>query len=103
MPKIKLQSEYDDLDKYDCFGTIIYYKKNINIRHNPYGPAVIWKNGSKEYHIENKIHRLDGPAIILSSGQEEYYINGKYLNKEEFEYHPERLKYLDKEHLLCLK
>jgi len=104
MSKIKLQSEYDDLDnyKYDN-GDIVYYRKNTNIYHNPYGPAVICKNTYKEYYINGKCHRLDGPARIWATGTEEYWINHKYLTKEEFEKHPERLKYLGKEHLICLK
>ena len=32
-----------------------------------------------------------------------YYINDICLNKEEFEKHHERLKYLGKEYLICLK
>ena len=99
----KIKSEYDDLDKYNSYGDIFYYKKGTNIRHNPYGPAGVSKNGHKEYWIENKLHRLDGPASIWNTGEEFYYINGKYLTKEEFYSHPDVLKYLGKEHLICLK
>ena len=103
MTEIKLQSEYPDLDKYENeFGDIFYYKKDMDIWHNPYGPAYININGNKVYYIEGKIHRLDGPATIFSNFGK-YYINGKSLTKEEFEKHPERLKYLDREHLICLK
>ena len=102
MPKIK--SEYDDLDKCQFNdGRIIYYKKGTNIWHNPYGPASIGKNGYKVYYINGKRHRLDGPAVIWSNGDEHYYINNEPLTKEEFEVHPERLKFLGKEHLICLK
>ena len=102
MPKIK--SEYDDLDKYKYSNEdIIYCKKNTNLRHNPYGPAVIFKNRSIIYYIENEYHRLDGPAIIWSSGEEDYYINNKRLSKEEFKVHPERLKFIGKGYLICLK
>ena len=101
MPYIK--SEYDDLDKYKSdIGNIYYCKINTHIRHNPYGPAVIHASGYKAYLIEDKYHRLDGPAMILSDGEEIYFINDKQLTKEEFEKHPERLKYLGKEHLICL-
>ena len=104
MSKIKLQSEYDNLDKYkDILGNIYYYKKNTYIRHNPYGPAIIWINGSKFYFIEDKCHRLDGPAAVYKDDENYYYINNKQLTKEEFELHPERLKFLNKEYLLCLK
>ena len=100
----KLQSEYPDLDKYiNENEDIIYYKKDTNIRHNPYGPAVIYKDGGKVYIIEGVWHRLDGPARIYGYGEVAYYINGSFLTKEEFEVHPERLKYLGKEYLICLK
>ena len=102
MPKIK--SEYSDLDKYEYnHGDIIYYKKGTSICHNPYGPAFIYKDGTRVYFIENKLHRLDGSARIWCDGYKEYWINNKKLNKEEFELHPERLKFLGKEHLICLK
>ena len=98
-----LKSEYDDLDKYESdYGDIIYYEKDTIIVHNPYGPAIIYQNGKKDYWIENKLHRLDGPAIIWPDGYTEYWINHKNLTKEEFEIHPERLKFLGKEHLSCL-
>ena len=104
MFSIKLQSEYDDLDKCENeYGDILYCKKNTNIWHNPHGPAVLFKSGYKEYWIEDRCHRLDGPAIIHSNGKEFYCINGKSLSKQEFETHPERLKFLGKEHLICLK
>ena len=81
MSWIKLQSEYDDLDKYQFDdGNIIYCKKGSYIKHNPYGPAFISKYG-------NKI----------------YWINDGWLLKEEFEVHSERLKILGKEYLICLK
>ena len=100
----KIKSEYSDLNKYEYDnGNIFYCKKDTDIRYNPYGPAVIYKDGIKFYLIQDKCHRLDGPAVIYPDGRGLYYINGKYLTKEEFEYHTERLKYLGKEHLICLK
>ena len=100
---IIIKSEYNDLDKCQFHdGKIIYYKKNTGLYHNPYGPAIIYKDGTKYYCIENKYHRLDGPSIIYSSGREAYYINDEYLTKEQFDIHPERLKYLGKEYLLCI-
>ena len=97
-----IKSEYKDLDRYDDYEVIFYYKKGTRIYHNPYGPSYITKSGYVEYWVEGIYHRLDGPAIIYSDGEEEYYINGEYLSKEEFEVHPERLKFLGKEYLLCL-
>ena len=98
----KVESEYSDLDKYSCYNDIFYYKKDTHIAHNPYGPAHTSKNGYKAYWIEGKIHRIDGPAVIYSDFEEQYWINHEQLSKEEFELHPERLKFLDKEYLLCL-
>ena len=102
MSTIKLESEYDDLDKYNDCEYICYYKKDTIMFHNPYGPAVVSKNGHKEYWIENNLHRLDGPAIIYENCLQTYWINHEPLSKEEFEKHPERLKFLGKEHLICL-
>ena len=99
-----VKSEHDDLDKYDNgYGGVIYYKKGTSRLHNPYGPAVIYKDGGKVYIIEGVWHRLDGPARIYGYGEVAYYINGSFLTKEEFEIHPERLKFLGKEYLICLK
>ena len=99
----KIHSEYPDLDKYVYNrGDILYYKKGTDIPHNPYGSSYIGKNGYKDYRIEGFWHRLDGPARIYPDGKEEYYIYGYLLTKEEFETHPERLKFLGKEHLTCL-
>ena len=101
MPKV--ESEYVDLDKHkDYYENIIYCKKDTNILHNPDGPVLVNKNGHKEYWIENNLHRLDGPAIIYEDCLQTYWINHEPLTKEEFEKHPERLKYLGKEHLICL-
>ena len=99
---MKKKSEYFELDKYVVKGTVYYYKKNTIILHNPYGPAVVEKSYTA-YYINGKLHRLDGPAIILLHGRGEYYINDKKLSKEEFEVHPDVLKFLGKEHLVCLK
>ena len=42
MFRIKLKSEYNDLDKFENqFEIIIFYKKDTNLRHNQYGPAYI--------------------------------------------------------------
>ena len=99
---IKVQCEYDDLDKYQDHNSIYYYKKDTQIVHNPYGPAFVAKNGYISYYINGKWHRLDGPARIYANGKEGYWINNIELTKEEFDMNPERLKFLDKEHLLCL-
>ena len=85
--EIQIPSEYEDLDKYkNKNGNILYYKKNTNIKHNPYGPAIIDRNGNKYYYINNMCHRLDGPAIVYSDGHGSYFINSLFKGntKEEF-------------------
>ena len=74
---LKIKSEYPDLDKYKSTinGTIIYYKKNTKIYHNPYGPAIIYKDGYKAYWVEGKVHKLDGSAVIFSDGEGQYWIS----------------------------
>ena len=62
----------------------IYHKDANGELHNPYGPAVIWSNGSKVYYIHGKLHRTDGPAVIDSNGYKAYYVNDKHLSEEEF-------------------
>ena len=102
---LKIKSEYPDIDKYKSLEDIYYYKKDTDIIHNPYGAAVICKSGYKAYWIEGKLHRLDGPARIWENCnyKEEYWIYYEYLTKEQFEKHPERLKFVGKEYLICLK
>ena len=105
MSSLKLESEYKDLDKYNINGWIEYYKKGTKIWHNPYGPACIGTgvySSYKAYFIDGECHRLNGPAKVWPDGYEEYWINDKQLTKKQFEIHPERLKFLGKEHLICL-
>ena len=80
----KIKSEYGDLDKYNFYGDIYYYKKGTSIYHNPYGPAVMCLEGNTYYYLNGKLHRLDGPAVICSDGEEQYWINDTELTKEKF-------------------
>lgn len=41
------------------------------------GPAVIWEDGSQEWHLYGKLHRENGPAIVDQDGNEYYFSNGK--------------------------
>jgi hypothetical protein len=51
--------------------------------HNENGPAVIWGHGNKEYWIDDHLHNPDGPAVIWD-GDKYYWINGNKLTKAEF-------------------
>ena len=71
----KYPDNFVDVTMDDCGR--IYHKDANGELHNPYGPAVIWNDGSKEYYIHGKCHRTDGPAVIWPDGYTEYYVNGK--------------------------
>ena len=35
-----------------------------------------YANGSKRWHVNGKLHRLDGPAIEYANGSKHWYANG---------------------------
>jgi hypothetical protein len=45
--------------------------------HREDGPAVEYANGNKYWYIHDNLHRTDGPAVEWSNGRKEWYINGK--------------------------
>ncbi|MEI8270104.1 MAG: hypothetical protein WCG45_01930 [bacterium] len=40
-------------------------------------PAVIYKNGTKEWHCIGMLHRPEGPAVEYDNGDVEYWIQGR--------------------------
>jgi hypothetical protein len=40
-------------------------------------PAIIHSNGTKEWYLNGKRHRIFLPAIVYSNGDKEYWENGK--------------------------
>lgn len=40
-------------------------------------PAVIRKNGTKEWWLHGQRHRKDGPAITYKDGSQEWYLHGR--------------------------
>ena len=38
---------------------------------------VEWSDGTKEWHLNGKFHRVDGPAVERANGTKEWYLNGK--------------------------
>ncbi|RTK95498.1 MAG: hypothetical protein EKK64_06665 [Neisseriaceae bacterium] len=40
-------------------------------------PSVFYKNGTKEWHFDGKLHRIDGPAVVYSNLDEEWWYLGK--------------------------
>ena len=54
----------------------IYYKHGKY--HRKDGPAVEYKNGTKEWWVNGKRHREDGPAIEYANGSKCWYFNDVY-------------------------
>ena len=56
----------------------IYHYKDVDckILHNEYGPAIHYDNGSKEWHVNGKLHRFDGPAVEYYDGDKSWWLNG---------------------------
>ncbi len=44
----------------------------------------VYDNGSKEWFLNDKLHREDGPAIEYASGTKYWYLNGEQLTEAEF-------------------
>ena len=49
------------------------------------GPAVEWADGTKEWWVDDKLHRLDGPAIENADGTKRWFIDDVELTEAEFE------------------
>ncbi len=50
--------------------------------HNENGPAIEFTNGNKEWRINGLLHREDGPAIEHANGDKYWYTNGN-LHRED--------------------
>ena len=65
----------------DEYGTK-YWCNEDGLYHREDGPAVEYKDGTKEWHFRGKCHRLDGPAWIHYNGDTDWFINDYYVTKE---------------------
>jgi hypothetical protein len=45
--------------------------------HREDGPAVEWADGDKCWYLKGKLHREDGPAREYANGDKRWYLNGK--------------------------
>lgn len=45
-------------------------------RHRIDGPAIEYANGNKQWYIDNKLHRTDGPAVEHINGEKQWCIDG---------------------------
>jgi hypothetical protein len=55
----------------------IEYKNEQGQLHRTDGPAIEYKDGTKEWFINGKRHREDGPAVEYYTGTKFWYLNGK--------------------------
>ena len=53
-------------------------------RHRVDGPAIEFANGSKYWYQDNKLHRIDGPAIEDSDGSKYWYLDGNKLTQAQW-------------------
>jgi len=68
------------------------------------GPAIIWE-GNEGWYKNGKQHRLDGPAVFWKDGSKEYWTSGKYINTEEVEalIKENNIKLKNKKHQMLFK
>jgi hypothetical protein len=45
--------------------------------HRLNGPARVWVNGSKHWYVDGNLNRLNGPAIEDADGTKKWYVDGK--------------------------
>ena len=55
-----------------------------NQLHRENGHAAEWANGAKEWFINGKRHLENGPAFESANGDKEWYINNHEMTEEEF-------------------
>jgi len=52
--------------------------------HREDGPAVLHVNGDKAWWLNGKCHREDGPAIEYTSGYKAWWLNDKLYSEPDF-------------------
>ena len=67
----------------DLQNTTKYYKDGRWSRED--GPAIIQNNGTKNWLINDELHRIGGPAVesCLGGSYNSYYINGEKVTEEQ--------------------
>ena len=63
--------------------------------HSEDGPAIIHDNGTKEWRVEGKYHRLDGPAIefLDSTDDNTWFVDGNEHTEQEYWGHPKVIQH----------
>jgi len=52
------------------------------VRHREGGPAIEWVNGGKEWWVNGHRHRTDGPACEWPDGTKSWRLNGMLVTEE---------------------
>ena len=53
--------------------------------HREDGPARMWLNGEKEWWLHGKLHRMGGPACEYTNHKNRWYMFGRRFSKKEFD------------------
>jgi hypothetical protein len=48
--------------------------------------CVVRTDDCKEFYTNGVLHRVDGPALICKNGYKEFWIEGKQVSEEEFDF-----------------
>ena len=51
--------------------------------HREDGPAIEYADGSKYWYLDGKLHREDGPAMELADGSKVWYLDNKRVSEKE--------------------
>lgn len=65
----------------DSSGNILYFN-NDNQLHRVHGPAVINCVGTEYWCCYGIKHRIGGPAVMWRNGNKEWWENGRYIRRE---------------------
>lgn len=70
---------FNSIYEIDKLSAIEKHHNEDRILHRSDGPAIVRKNGQKEWFLNGRRHRIDGPAIIKSNGIKQWYVNSKNI------------------------
>lgn len=55
-----------------------------NKLHREDGPAIEYSNGIKEWWVDGEFHREDGPAVEYSNGSKLWWLNGEKYTEQDY-------------------
>jgi len=59
--------------------------------HRVDGPAIEYADGDKHWYLNGKWHRVDGPALMYADGERHWYLKGIRFSEEEHKYYSTHL------------